>query len=68
MIWQALLSKYRARGPLGFAYDALETSAACGVISVHALVLAASAATLVVVTPVVAALKWVGEPSEYRER
>ena len=65
---QALVSKYRDRGALGFAADARDLAIGCGVVGIYSLALAGAAIAVVVVALPVALVECVGELAEYRER
>ena len=65
---QALVSKYRDRGALGFAADARDLAIGCGVVGLYSLALAGAAIAGVAVALPVALVECVGELAEWRER
>jgi len=67
-ILQALVSKYRERGALGFAADARDLAIGCGVVGIYSLALAGAAVAGLAVALPVALVKCVGEMAEWRER
>ena len=65
---QALVSKYRDRGALGFAADARDLAIGAGVVGIYSLALVAAAIAGVAVALPVALVECVGELAEWRER